>query len=147
MSRFAVLGLTVLISMASLSCQTYSTGLQQSLVRADETAAIAALHSIAVAEQTYSIGNGGKYGTLQELRDAGYLDARFNAANGGVKDYSLTINTNPQSSEAAASFSCNADPSNSGTQAGRHFYIDSASSAIHVNPTQPATATDPTYQP
>lgn len=146
MFRFAVLGLTVLICFASLSCQTYSTGLQQSVARADETAAIAALHSIAVAEQTYSMSNGGKFATLQELRDAGFLDSRFNSANGGVKDYSLTIKTSPQSGEAAAYFGCNADPSNSGTQAGRHFYIDSTSQAIHVNATQPATASDPTYQ-
>lgn len=146
MFRFVVLGLTVLICFASLSCQTYSTGLQQTVARADETAVVAALHTIAVAEQTYSISNGGKYATLQELRDGGYLDTRFNSANGGVKDYTLTIKTNPQTGEAAAYFGCNADPSNSGTQAGRHFYIDSTSLAIHVNATQPATATDPTYQ-
>lgn len=145
MFRFAILALTALICSASLSCQTYSTGLQQSLVRADETAAIAALHSIAVAEQTYSISNGGNYGTMQELRDAGYLDSRFDSTNGGVKDYSLTISTKPQSGGAAASFSCNADPTNSGSQAGRHLYVDSTSAAIHVNPTQPATASDPIY--
>jgi Tfp pilus assembly protein PilE len=145
MFRFAILALVVLICLASLSCQTYSTGLQKSLARADETSAIAALHAIAVAEQTYSISNGGNFGTLAQLRDAGYLDVRFNAPNGGVKDYSVTLNANPQSGEGGASFTCNADPTNSGSQAGRHFYIDSTSQAIHVNPTQPATVADPVY--
>lgn len=147
MFRFGTLTLTVLIAIASLSCQTYSTGMQQSLVRANETVAISALRSIAVAQQTYSISNGGNYGTLQELRDAGYLDSRFNSGDGGVKDYALTITTHPQTSSATGSFTCNADPVASGPQAGRHFYIDSTSVVIHVNPSQPATATDPSYQP
>jgi hypothetical protein len=146
MFRFSVLALTIGICLASLSCQTYSTGLQQSLGAANEAAAIAALHSISVAEQTYSISNGGNYGTLEQLRDAGYLDVRFNAPNGGVKDYALTISTKPQSGEAPPSFNCNADPVNSGPQAGRHFYIDSTSPSIHVNASQPATAADPAHQ-
>jgi Tfp pilus assembly protein PilE len=142
-----MLTLTILIATTLISCQSYSTGLQQSLVRADETTAIAALHSIGVAQQTYAISNGGNFATLQELRDGGYLDARFNSPHGGAKDYALTINAKPSSSEAVAFFSCNADPTNSGPQAGRHFYIDSATDALHVNPTEPASASDPIYQP
>lgn len=147
MSRFVVLGLTVLICLASLSCQNYSTGLQRSVARVDETTVIAALRTIAVAQQTYSISSGGTYGTLEQLRDAGYLDERFNSPNGGVKDYALKTSTKPQASEAAAFYSCNADPVNSGPQAGRHFYIDSTSPSIHANASQPATAKDPIAQP
>ena len=50
-----------------LSCQTYTTGLQQSVARADETSAIAALKTISTAQQTYAISNGGGYGTFQQL--------------------------------------------------------------------------------
>ena len=145
MFRFAVLTLIVLICIASLSCQSYSTGLQQSVVRADETAAVAALHAVAVAQQTYSVSNDGNYGSIQQLRDAGYLDDRFSAPNGGVKGYALTVNTKAQSGGDPASFTCNADPTNSGPQAGRHLYVDSTSTTIHVNPTQPAAASDPIY--
>jgi Tfp pilus assembly protein PilE len=147
MCKIAMLAFAALTCLASLSCQSYSTGLQQSIVRADETTAIAALHSIAVAQQTYSLSNNGNFGTLQQLRDAGYLDARFDSPNGGAKDYALTINTKPQSAEATPFFSCNADPTNAGPQAGRHFYVDSVTAALHVNPTQPATVSDPIYQP
>jgi Tfp pilus assembly protein PilE len=146
MFKIVLLALMVLISLASLSCQSYTTGLEHTVARVDETTAIAALHSIAVAQQTYSLSNGGNFGTLEQLRDGGYLDARFNSPNGGAKDYALTINTKPQSGEAAF-FSCNAEPTNSGPQAGRHFYIDSSSNALHVNPTQTASASDPIYQP
>ena len=147
MFRYTLLAVTVLTTFALISCQSYSTGLEQTVARVDETTAIAALHSIAVAQQTYSISNGGNYATLQELRDGGYLDKRFDSPNGGAKDYSLTINTKPPSSEGVAYFGCNADPSNSGTQAGRHFYIDSTSDALHVNSSQPASASDPIFRP
>ena len=145
MLKSAILGLIVMTAMASLSCQQYSTGLQQTVARADETAVVAALRSISVAQQTYSISSGGTYATLDQLRDGGYLDVRFKAADGGVKDYALTMSTNPPGAGTPASFSCNADPTKTGPTAGRHFYIDSTSQAIHVNASQPASATDPTY--
>ena len=145
MRRFTTLALITLSAVGLLSCQSYSTGLQRSVAHADETTAVAALHAIAVAQQTYSLSNGGNYGSMEQLREGGYLDVRFNSTNGGVKDYSLTIDTKPQSGGVPASYSCNADPTNTGQEAGRHFYIDSASAAIHVNANQPASAADPVY--
>jgi len=124
-----------------ISCQTYSTGLQQSVARADETSAIAALKAISTAQQTYAVSNGGSFGTFQQLCEAGYLDKRFNSSTPQVKDYVLSMEV------SANSYSLNADPARSGEQAGRHFYLDSTSPLIRVNPTQPATATDPLMQP
>jgi len=124
-----------------ISCQTYSTGLQQSVARADETSAIAALKTISTAQQTYAVSNGGSFGTFQQLCEAGYLDQRFNSNTPQVKDYVLSMEV------SANSYSLNADPARSGEQAGRHFYLDSSSPLIRVNPTQPATATDPLMQP
>jgi hypothetical protein len=121
----------------STACQEYSTGLQQSVARADDTAAIAALRAIAAAERTYSITNSGEYGTLQQLRDGGFLDARF-ASDQPIKDYTLTLNV------TQGSYKCNADPQLSGERAGRHFYIDSNSNVIYVNDTGPASASDKT---
>src|SRR5882672_7633886 len=121
MLRFSILALTVLICFASLSCQTYSTGLQQSLARADETAATGALRSIAIAQQTYAVSNEGNYGSFQQLCDAGYLDSRFNSEHPAIKDYVFTMNVFSKS-EGPSNFSCNADPIGNG--AGRHFYID-----------------------
>ena len=145
MRRFAILAFIVVAAFASLACQNYSTGLQQSVARADETTIVAALRTIGIAQQTYSLSNGGNYGTLEQLREGGYLDVRFNSANGGLKNYSLTLDAKPQSAGAPASFSCNADPTNTGPQAGRHFYMDHTSQAVHVNADRPATAADPTY--
>ena len=148
MFRIAILPLTVLICIASLSCQSYSTGLQQSMARADETAATAALHTIVVAQQTYSAGNGGNFGSFQQLCEGGYLDSRFNSSKPAIQDYVLTMEVTPKSEAQAEGFyTCNADPVRSGPQAGRHYYIDSRSSELHINPNEPATAKDPIAQP
>ena len=127
-----------LICVVSLSCQSYSTGLQQSVARADETAATGALRTIATAQQTYSVTNGGSYGSFQQLCAGGYLDSRFNFEKPVLKDYVLTMENGSYSE--GPYFHVNAEPT--GTGAGRHFYIDQ-SSTLRVNATQPASASDP----
>jgi Tfp pilus assembly protein PilE len=147
MIKLAIVALTILISIASLSCQTYTTGLQQSVARADETAATAALHTIAVAQQNYAASNGGDFGTFQQLREGDYLDERFNSSKPTLKDYVLTMEVTPKpEGQAEGFYNCKADPARTELQ-GRHFYIDSSSAALHVNANEPATANDPIVQP
>ena len=148
MSRFAGLALTVLICVASPSCQNYSTGLQQSVTRVDETVATGTLRTISAAQQTYSVSNGGSYGTFQQLYEGDYLDLRFKSDNPAVqtrqiKDYVLTMAVGSDS--GGPYYRCNADPV--APKEGRHFYIDSSASALRANPTQPASASDPIIQP
>jgi hypothetical protein len=139
--RFALI--TFLIVLLT-SCQTYNTGLQQSLARADEAAALTTLRAISVAQRAYSLTNSGEYGTLQQLSDGGFLDSRY-ARGTPIKDYVLTVNVTPKVPGAPeGSYTCNADPELKGDRAGRHYYIDSSSTNIHVNDTQPATAADKT---
>jgi type II secretory pathway pseudopilin PulG len=145
MQRFAALTLSILMSAAALSCQSYSTGLQQSVARADETAATGALRTIALAQQTYAVSNSGNYGSFQQLAADGYLDSRFNSETVALKDYVLTMETGVGA--AGPFFKCHAEPTNTGAQAGRHFYLDSTSQGLHVNATQAASASDPLAQP
>ncbi len=140
MIRFAFSILGVIACIGSLSCQSYTTGLQQSAGRVDETAVIATLRTIGVAQRSYSVSNGGDYATFQQLSEGGYLDSRFNSSNPEVKGYALTMNVGEKS------FGCNADPALAGAQPARHFYIDSTSAEIHANPSQAATVTDPPVQ-
>jgi Tfp pilus assembly protein PilE len=137
-------GLLVLLVLGG--CRTYTTGLQQSVERADEAVAMSAMRSIALAQRAYSLSNGGEYGTLAQLTEGGYLDARYKSDN-AVKDYVLTLKVTPKAADSPeGSYTCNADPSTTGAMAGRHFYIDSTSLDIHVNATQPASASDPAIQ-
>jgi hypothetical protein len=148
MNRLAVLALILLTCIASYSCQAYTSGLQQGLTGADEAAATGTLRTIGVAQKTYAVTSGGDYGTFKQLSDGGYLDSRFNSDKPAIKDYVLTMEVTPKSEGQAEGFySCNADPTGTGAQAGRHFYIDSTSSEPHVNPNAPATAKDPILQP
>jgi len=136
MIRFLSTILAVTILLVLSACQSYTTGLQQSTTRTDETTAIAALHAIAQAERSYSVSNEGSYGTLAQLSAAGYLDSRF-ASSKPLKEYDLNLTV------STGSYSCTADPSDKG--AGRHYLLDSAGQ-IHFNETQPASASDPAMQ-
>jgi Tfp pilus assembly protein PilE len=139
MLRHLLIALLLVAGGATLSCQSYSTGMQQSVARADETAALAAILAISKAQVTYSVSNNGSYGTFAQLVQSGSLDSRFSSEQPKVKGYVLTMTATAGS---PPSYSVNADPEP--TQAGRHFFLDSTSGLIHVNASQPATASDPT---
>ncbi len=140
MSTYLKIAVLFLSCCAIISCQSYSGGLQQSVTRADETSAIAALHTISVSQRTYSISHEGNFGTFAQLVQGGYLDSRFDSEKPNVRGYVLTMNV-----PGAGAYSVSADPEGAGPQAvGRHFYLDSATNQIHANPTQAATAGDPT---
>lgn len=147
MTRLAFLALALFISGASLACQDYSTGLQNTVTKVDETVASGTLRTLAAAQQTYSVTNGGNYATFQQLYDANYLDVRFKsddpaAKSRRLKDYVLTIEVGSDSD--GPYYRCNADPVP--PKEGRHFYIDSTN-AMRSNPTAPASITDPVVRP
>ena len=57
MLRFLFTGFLLIASLATLNCQSYTTGLQQGAGRADEGAVLAQLRAIARAQTAYSISN------------------------------------------------------------------------------------------
>ncbi len=148
MLRSLVFALLLIPGMASLSCRSYTTGLEQSSVRMDEAAALATLRAIGRAQTTYNVSNSGAYGSFEQLAAGGYLDSRFDARKPKIYGYVLTMNANSGTGSAGeSSYACNADPDPSVNRSGRHFYLDSASPLIHVNASQPASAKDETINP
>ena len=73
MFRYMGMAPVLFACCAALACQSYTTGMRQGVTKVDETAAISALHSISVAQRTYSVSNGGSYGTFEQLVQAGLL--------------------------------------------------------------------------
>ena len=144
--RFFFVSLLLLLICLSNGCQQYSTGLQQGATRADETSAIATMRTIAQAQMTYTISNSGQYATFEELVGNGLLDSRFNHSNPEYHGYVFTMNVTAPS-DGTGSYTCNADPGQTAPHGGRHFYIDSESRDIRVNPTQPATNKDQILRP
>ena len=57
MSQLRVFAMCVFSLAFINSCQSYTSGLQRSVVRANETAAIALIRTISIAERTYSLIN------------------------------------------------------------------------------------------
>jgi len=122
-----------------VGCQSYTKTLEQSVKAADETAALAAIHTTVTAEQTYATSNDGSYADFQKLASSGFLDSRFNYDKPRIKGYVLTLVV---ANGAEPAYTLNADPEP--PQTGRHLYMDSSSNLIHVNASQSATATDST---
>ena len=142
MSRLHTLAISFLSLALMSACQSYTSGLQQSVARADEVTAIALIRTISMAERTYSLSNDGQYATLQQLVTAGFIDAKY-AGDKPLRDYVITLTVTPKAAGAVeGSYSCNLDPDKVGEHVGRHLYVDSTTSGIHVNDTQPATASD-----
>jgi hypothetical protein len=142
MSQLRVFALCVSSLALINSCQSYTTGLQRSVVRANETTAIALIRTISIAERTYSLSNDGEYATLKQLVDTGFLDARYGGEK-PLRDYVITLKVTPKAPGAAeGTYTCNMDPDTTSEIVGRHLYIDSSATGIHVNDSQPATASD-----
>ena len=146
MSRVLIFAISILACVPAFSCQSYTTTLTESPKRVDEGVTIPTLRSISTAQAAYSLRNDGNYGTFTQLSEGGYLDSRFNSRQPVLNGYMLTMTTSEKSADGP-SYSCNADPENTTANAkGRHFYIDSSSGIIHINPTQQASANDPAFQ-
>lgn len=146
MHRLSIFLLLVALSIVTYGCKKYSSGLEKSVSRADETSAIATLRTIAQAEMTYSVTNPGHYASFEQLVEAGLLDSRFNHSSPEYHGYVFTLNIDPSDLDPG-SYSCNADPAVTSPHGGRHFYINSTSQDLRVNPTQPATKKDELLRP
>jgi Tfp pilus assembly protein PilE len=141
MHKPLVLALLLFLTATGFACQSYTRALEQSVQRADETAAIGALRTLSVAQRTYSVSNEGKFATFEQLVQGGFLDSRFNSEKPKFKGYVLTM-TVKNGTAAEGSFTVNADPEP--PQQGRHFFMDSSSALIHTNGGQTASESDPT---
>jgi len=131
--------LLLLAICIATACKSYTKTLQDSVTAADETAALSAMRTVGVAQQTYSVSKEGKFATFDELVSAGYLDSRFNGEKPKIKGYVLTMAVSGKS-EGDPSYTINADPEPQ--LKGRHFYLDSTTNMMRVNNSQVAGPSD-----
>ena len=106
---------------------------------ADEGSAIQNLRTIASA-QTQAKAMRNSYANFDTLVQLGFLDERFAGPNPNLRGYRFTIVANE------SQYAVTADPQttqSAPTTTGRHFYLDSNDSVVHVNPGQTATRQDP----
>jgi hypothetical protein len=134
-----VLGVALLASCSSGSSSKGLGVYPKAMGAADEGSTIQALRTIASAETQMKVTRG-SYGDFDALTQAGYLDQRFAGRTPNLKGYRFTITATD------SEFAVNADPQTTEIQPTtgvRHFYLDGSDNAVHANPKQPASKSDP----
>ena len=133
------MGVVLLASCSSGNSSGGLGALPKAMGAADEASAIQALRTIATAEGQLKATRG-SYGDFEALTQAGFLDQRFAGSAPNLQGYRFTL------SATDAAFTVNADPQTTETHpttGTRHFYLDGSDNAVHANPTQAASKSDP----
>ena len=94
------------------------------------------LKTIAAVEIQYYNTHNRNFGTFDQMIKEGMLTSKFSGDPPAVDGYVFTLSVRPKA------YTLNADPQNANTGK-NHFYVDSTSASIHVNPDRPAGAADP----
>ena len=144
---FSLIELMIVIAIIGILIGVGIAGYRSAIKAANEAAAVKTLRSIAEQQMLYfNSRQRSAFGTFEEMRKAELLDSRFNGTSPVVDGYVYTMKVIPKSTSTQAGYTINADPqvptgvSATGTN---FYYVDSDTNIIHVNGTQPASATDP----
>jgi len=144
---FSLIELMIVIAIIGILIGVGIAGYRSAIKAANEAAAVKTLRSIAEQQMLYfNSRQRSAFGTFEEMRKADLLDSRFNGTTPVVDGYVYTLKVIPKSTSTQAGYTINADPqvptgvSATGTN---FYYVDSDTNIIHVNATQPASASDP----
>jgi hypothetical protein len=108
----------------------------------NEAATLQNMKTIAAVEIQYYNTHEKRFGTFAQLIKEQMLTSKFAGDPPDCDDYVLTLKVRPTYAGQQSSYTLNADPK-SGDTVRRHFYLDSSTGSIHVNPDRPAGPGDP----
>lgn len=108
----------------------------------NEAATIQNMKTIAAVEIQYYNTHNRKFGTFEQLIKEQMLSEKFSGDPPDCDGYVLKLQVTPTTPGRSGSYNLNADFESDATGR-RHFYLDSTSATIHVNPDRPATVNDP----
>ncbi len=138
---FAFAGLLGIFVVGALTGAAV-TGWRAALRAGNEAATLQDVKTIAAVEIQYYNAHNRTFGTLDQMITERLLTSKF-AGNPPIADgYVFHLSIVPKAPSLRTCYTLNADPQ-SGATGMNHFYIDSRDSMIHVNPDEPASATDP----
>jgi prepilin-type N-terminal cleavage/methylation domain-containing protein len=144
---FSLIELMIVIAIIGILIAVAVTGFKAAMKAANEAATIKTLRTISEQQMLfYNSHQRSTFGTFDEMLKENMLDTRFAGTTPVVDGYIFQMRVIPKSTTTQPGYVVNADPQvTEGVSATgkNHFYFDSDSNTIHVNPTQPATATDP----
>jgi type II secretory pathway pseudopilin PulG len=134
--------LLVVIALAAVLIGAGFYGWKAAQRAGNEAATLQDLKTIAAVEIQYYNTHNRTFGTLDQLIKEQMLTSKFSGNPPVADGYVFIVSVTPKTSGQPSSYILNADPQSD--NAGKnHFYLDSTSSTIHVNPDRPAGATDP----
>ena len=141
---FSLIELLVVMAIIGILAALIVPPVKNSLMKANEAAAVTTLNTVKVAEAKYMIAHRGEYGTFAQLYAEGLLDKRFNVVEPVIRGYVFKLQLVQIDQKAAATFQLNANPEvASGLAAtGSVFYFAEPDSGITYNNTVPASAAD-----
>ncbi len=144
---FSLIELMIVIAIIGILIAVGVTGWKAAVKSANEAAAIKTLRTIAEQQMLfYNSHQRSTFGSFDEMLKENMLDTRFAGTTPVVEGYIFAMRVIPKSTSTQPGYAINADPQvTEGVSATgkNHFYLDSDSNIIHVNPSQPATITDP----
>jgi len=144
---FSLIELMIVIAIIGILIAVGVTGWKAAVKSANEAAATQSLRTIASDQMLYyNAHQRSSFGTFDEMLKEGLLNSRFAGTTPVVEGYIFTMRVIPKSTTTQPGYAVNADPQITegvGATGKNHFYMDSNSNTIHVNPTQPATVSDP----
>ena len=144
---FSLIELMIVIAIIGILIAVGVTGWKAAVKSANEAAAIKTLRTIAEQQMLYyNSHQRTSFGTFDEMLKENMLDTRFAGTTPVVEGYLFQMRVIPKSTSTQPGYAVNADPQVTegvGATGKNHFYLDSDSNTIHVNPTQPATISDP----
>jgi type II secretory pathway pseudopilin PulG len=134
--------LLVVIALAAVLIGLGFYGWKAAQSASNEAATMQDLKTIAAVEIQYYNTHSRTFGTLDQLIKEGMLTSKFSGNPPAADGYIFILSVSPKTVNQPSSYILNADPQSD--NAGKnHFYIDANSASIHVNPNQPAGASDP----
>lgn len=144
---FSLIELMIVIAIIGILIGVGIAGYRSAIRAANEAAAVKTLRSIAEQQMLYyNAHQRSSFGSFEEMRSENLLDSRFDGSTPVVDGYVYTLKVVPKSTTQQPGYTINADPqvaTGVGATGKNHYYVDSDSNIIHVNSTQPATASDP----
>jgi hypothetical protein len=117
-------------------------GWKNAMKAGNETATIQNMKTITALEAQYFSTHNRTFATFDQLVAEKMLSSKFEGTPPVADGYVLTLKLTGKQTNPASSFTLNGDPADD-DYSEKHFYLDSSSLQLHVNPDRAAGPNDP----
>jgi prepilin-type N-terminal cleavage/methylation domain-containing protein len=142
---FTLIELMIVIAIIGILIGAATIGWKAAQRAGNEAATLQDMKTIATVEIQYYNTHNRTFGTFDQVVKDDQALSKFSGNPPVTDGYVFTMKVIPKSGNQPTSYTLNADPQQSdgmGATGKNHFYLDSTSGNIHVNPDQAASATD-----